>query len=219
MGPSCQTVPHRTVQKRTTNTITISTFCSKIFFPLVHAVLSGMPTHRKCRAAVSYPSAAALPPSPIKGWGILSSEPGGQNWLQQASRKGHRSTSDRRTKPEIAGKLYGCITVERCDGQPVPKSDYTPASKRGQGRTLAHGHPTPHRRWASEVEPLPVGLEPLPRAWHWWAGANVAVPPGFTMLTRLSGSGHRSLLIVTVPMQAGAYLTQPTPHHFINWAQ
>ena len=180
------------------NIIKISTFCSEIFFLLVYTVLSGIPACRKCHGALSYLSAAASQPSPIKGWGTESSEPGGTELTTTSLSKGHRSTNDRRTKPEIAGKLYGYITVERCDGQPVPKSDYTPASKRGQGRMLACGHPTPRRRWASEVEPLLVGVEPLPRAWHWLAGASVAVPPGITVLTHLSGNWHRSLLIVTI---------------------
>lgn len=76
-------------------------------------------------------------------------------------------------------------------------------------RTLAHRHPRPHRCWAPEVEPLPVGVKPLPRAWHWLAGASVAVPPGFTVLTHLSGNWHGSLLIVTACMYASRTIPGP----------
>lgn len=91
--------------------------------------------------------------------------------------------NDRRTKPEIAGKLYANIPVERCNGQ---KPDHTPVSKRGQGRTLASGHPVLRRHWASEEEPLPAGTGPLPELTL--AGTRVAVPPGFTGLTEMSGN-------------------------------
>lgn len=198
VGPNWKTLPHRTVGKRTTNTITISTFCSKYLSLLsTQCFLECQHTENATeQLATRQQQRCHLPRSTVEEFCPASQ--GDRTDCNKPQEKATDQQVDRRTKPEMAGKLYGCITVERCDGQPVPKSDYTPASKRGQGKTLAHRHPTPHRRWASEVEPLPVGLEPLRRAWHWLAGASVAVPPGFTTLTHLTGSGHRSPLIVTV---------------------
>lgn len=210
VGPNCQMLSHGTVGKKTiTNTIKISTFCSRIFFPLVQAVLSGMSAHTKCHGdgAVSYLSAAASQPSPIKGWGTESDEPGGKELTATSLSKGHRSTSDRRINLKLLEN--GMVMLPLRDVMGSLCQNLTILLPVREGRTLAQGHPRPHRCWAPEVEPLPVGIKPLPRAWHWLAGASVAVPPGFTVLTRLSDNWHGSLLIVTACMYASRTIPGP----------
>lgn len=60
---------------------------------------------------------------PSLGWGTGSSEPARTELTPVSLSEGHRLTGDRRTRPEVAGKLYGSITVERYDRQPMPKSN------------------------------------------------------------------------------------------------
>lgn len=103
-----QTLSHRMVGKKAMNTIKISTFCSGVFFPLVHAVLSGMPACRKCHGAVSYLSVAASQPSRSGIEELSPASQGGQNWLQQASAK---ATDQQVTEEHHLNLLENCMVI------------------------------------------------------------------------------------------------------------
>lgn len=108
-----------------------------------------------------------------------------KNHLQQPPLKATIITSDRRTKPEIARKLYCFITAHRFDKEIVPKSAYS-TSKRSWGEHWDVG--TQHHVAPPQVKPLLGSTELLQRAFDKLAGVSAAAPPGLTALARLSGN-------------------------------
>lgn len=134
----------------------------------------------------------------VKGLGTQNNEPRKTQQCMQEPLA--TAPSDRRTKPEIARKLHCFITAHRSDEEVVPKSVYTPTSKRGWGEHWYVG--TQHHAEAvPQVKPLLASTELLLRAFDKLAGESAAVPASLTTLMCLSGNWHRSLLVMCASTQ------------------